>query len=160
MESRSKSTGKLIWILLFFAFTACVIAALLQAAMVYNNISSVLDEEFSVHTGTSYIQSRVRAGDTYGDINVGEFENCSALFCYETNEEGNFVTIIYCYDGYLRELFCESPSDFDSDAGELLIPMDSLQFSKTPSGLIQATCTCGNNSSSIYLSPRAGGDCV
>ena len=33
MESRARATGNLIWILLFFAFAACVAATLLQGAV-------------------------------------------------------------------------------------------------------------------------------
>ena len=140
MESRSHTTGKLIWILLSFAFAACVIASLLQGATVYQRINSVLTEEYGVHTGLSYIQTRVRSADTKGGVRVGSFDGLSALVCPQTVDGQQYVTIIYCYDG-----------------GETLMDMDSLTFSDVGDGLIKAECSCGTDSGSILLALRSEG---
>ena len=157
MESRSHTTGKLIWILLSFAFAACVIASLLQGATVYQRINSVLTEEYGVPTGLSYIQTRVRSADTKGGVRVGSFDGLSALVCPQTVDGQQYVTIIYCYDGSLRELFCQADADFTADGGETLMDMDSLTFSDVGDGLIKAECSCGTDSGSILLALRSEG---
>jgi hypothetical protein len=157
MESRSRATGQLIWILLFFAFTACVIAALLQAAMVYNNITGVLNDEFSIHTGLNYVQSRVRSGDSGGGVYVGKFDGIDALYCLEKDSDGEYTTIIYGYDGSMRELYCEKGAEFEPDAGEKLLDMDSLGFEDAGSGLIRVTCASGGSTGSIYIASRTEG---
>ena len=101
---RSHATGQLIWILLFFAFTACVIAALLQGAMVYSNITDVLNDEFSIHTGLNYVQSRIHSGDAADCVYVGEFDGLSALYFEETGDDGVYTTIIYDYGGSMSRL--------------------------------------------------------
>jgi hypothetical protein len=157
MESRSRSVGTLIWILLFFAFAACVVAVLLQGAMVYRSVSGVVDREFGVHTALSYVQSRVRSGDVKGGVYVGDFGGCSALYCIESSEDGDYATVIYCYDGALRELYCESGMEFTPDAGEVLLKIDSASFSETAGGLILFTCADGDSTGSVYLSTRTHG---
>lgn len=157
MEGRSRSAGTLIWILLFFAFASCVVAALLEGAMIYSRVSGVVDEEFGVHTALSYVQSRVRSGDAKDMIYVGDFGGCSALYCLENSGDGEYATIVYCYGGALRELYCERGLDFTPDAGEALLKMDSASFSRTPEGLILFTCSDGGKTGSIYLSARTEG---
>lgn len=157
MPSRAQSTGNLIWILLFFAFAACVVGALLQGAMIYNNVSGVVDEEFGVHTAASYVQSRVRASDAAGCVYVGEFDGQSALYCLEDSADGDYATVIYCYDGSLRELYYERGLDFTADAGEVLLKMDSAAFKDAGGGLILFTCSDGGNTAEVYLSTRTRG---
>ena len=157
MESRTRATGNLIWILLFFSFAACVAAVLLQGAMIYRNVSSVIDGEFGVHTALSYVQSRIRASDVKGCVYVGEFDGCSALYCLEDSADSDFATVVYCYDGALRELYCERGLDFTADAGEALLQMDSAAFTDEGNGLIRFSCATGENSGSVLLSTRTEG---
>jgi hypothetical protein len=157
MESRSRATGTLIWVLLFFAFASCIVAILLRGAMVYSDVSGVVDEEFGVHTALNYVQSRVRSGDISGCVSAGYFDGCSALYCLEDSSDGEYATIIYCYGGSLRELYYERGLDFTPDAGEVLLKMDSASFSDVGGGLILFTCSEGGNSGSIYLSTRTEG---
>lgn len=157
MQSRSRATANLIWILLIFAFSSCVVAAILQAAGIYSRVSAALDEEFGVHTGLNYISSRIRSGDFGGGVTVGEFNGLSAIFCEDEADNGEYITAIYCYDGALRELYCEAGGDFDAEAGEILIPMDEADFSLSSDGLIVARCGLNGKSGSISLSPRSSG---
>ena len=156
MESRSHATGQLIWILLFFAFTACVIAALLQGAMVYSNITDVLNDEFRLHTGLNYVQSRIHSGDAADCVYVGEFDGLSALYFEETGDDGVYTTIIYDYGGSMRELYCEKGAEFEPDAGEILLDMDGVEFSQTGS-LISVKCISGGHSGSLCAAVRTGG---
>lgn len=155
MESRTRATGNLIWILLFFAFAACVTAVLLQGAMVYRNVSGVMGGEYGVHTALNYVASRVRASDVKGCVYAGEFDGCSALYCLE--DSGDCATVVYCYDGALRELYCERGLDFTADAGEELLQMDSASFTDAGNGLIRFTCTDGKDSGAVLLSTRTEG---
>ncbi|HNY00200.1 MAG TPA: DUF4860 domain-containing protein [Oscillospiraceae bacterium] len=157
MESRARATGNLIWILLFFAFAACVAATLLQGAVIYKNVSGVVDEEFGVHTALNYVQSRVRAGDIRGCVAVGEFDGCSALYCLEDSDDGGYATVIYCYGGALRELYYERGLDFTADAGEVLLKLDGADFADAGGGLIRFTCTDRGRTGSILLSTRTEG---
>ena len=157
MESRARTTGNLIWILLFFAFAACVAAVLLQGAMIYRNVSGVIGGEFGIHTALNYVESRVRASDVKGCVYVGEFDGCSALYCLEDSGNSDCATVIYCYAGALRELYCERGLDFTADTGEVLLQMDSASFTDEGNGLIRFSCADGNNSGSVLLSTRTEG---
>ena len=125
--------------------------------MIYKNVSGVINGEFGVHTALNYVESRVRAGDVKGCVYVGEFDGCSALYCLEDSGDGDCATVVYCYDGALRELYCERGLDFTADAGEVLLQMESASFTDVGNGLIRFSCTNGKDSGSVLLSTRTEG---
>ena len=64
--------------------------------------------------------------------------------------EDVYQTMIYLYDGWVREIFCEVGYSFDPEFGQAILKGSKLQFTALQDGLIRATTEAG----SILLSPR------
>lgn len=154
-----KRTGghgeNLIWLLFFFVFSACMAAVLLSGAKVYQRIADGLEEEYGLHTGLSYLETRVRSYDRRGDLDVGSFGDGSALLCTERDDSGTYVTAVYCWQGKLRELYTQAGTNLDPDAGEVLLDMDRAVFTRQ-GNLLTVTCTDGDATGTVKLSLRTG----
>lgn len=115
-------------LLLFFLFTACMLATLLAGVQVYQRVSSVLDAQYSTATCINYISAKVRHYDKQDGIGIGKLDNVDALALYDSYDGEEYVTYIYSFDGYLMELFCSAEEDFLPQDGQQIMPIDDLKM--------------------------------
>ena len=112
-------------LLLFGVFAACVLAVLLTGADAYRRLTERDQAAYDRRTCVPYLAPRVRQSDTAGGISVAPFGDTTALVL----GEGDFVTRIYCYDGYLMELYCAADdTDLTPQDGEQVMAADSLDL--------------------------------
>lgn len=106
-------------------------------------------------TALSYVSNQVRRGDA-GGVAVMDFGGVPALRLRETGADGTvYVTLIYCYDGQLRELYTEEGSGLTAADGLPILELDQLDL--TVSGpLLHVTAREGASSWSTVLAPRTG----
>ncbi|WP_304508221.1 DUF4860 domain-containing protein [Anaerotignum sp.] len=128
-------------LLLFFLFTACMLATLLAGARVYQRVSSVLDAQFSTTTCINYISAKVRHYDKQDGIGMGRLESVDALALYDTYDGEEYVTYIYSFDGYLMELFCSADGQFLPQDGQQIMPIDNFKIS-LENQMLFVRCTC------------------
>ena len=69
--------------------------------------------------------------------NMGEHE---ALALYEDIDGVRYKTLIYCADGYVRELFFEDGLQFLPEDGQPVVPAKTLQVKRKSDTLIQLIC--------------------
>jgi len=116
------------------AFAASILMVLMLGANVYSNIQKTANEQFNERISLSYISAKVRSVDAADAVRVGEFEGVPALFLDEEFYGHEFSTVIYVYDGWLREIFTdrEAFSDESSwltlETGTPLIESEPLYF--------------------------------
>lgn len=115
-------------LLLFFLFSACMLAALLAGARVYQGVSSVLEAQYSTTTCINYISAKVRHYDKQNGIDMGKIGDIDAIALYDTYDGEEYVTYIYCSDGYLMELFCSTQEEFLPQDGQRIMPIDELKL--------------------------------
>lgn len=143
----------LIALLLFGVFAVCVLAVLLTGADAYHRLTRRDQAAFDRRTGIQYVAARVRQGDGAGAVTVESFDGGDALLLGAGEE---YVTRIYCYDGYLMELFCAASDPLGPDAGERIIEAEALELS-LEDGLLSVTLTsAGGEDSTLLLSLRSG----
>jgi hypothetical protein len=126
--------------------------SLVLGADVYRNISGGLHERYDEFTCLSYIRTKIRSTDSAGSVYPDTFHGLSALYLEETFGTVTYRTMIYLYDGWVRELFCEAGLAFAPEAGVPIFEADNLNFEMTDTGLIEITLN--DSSTVIYL--RAG----
>ncbi|WP_313528065.1 DUF4860 domain-containing protein [Anaerotignum sp.] len=125
-------------LLLFFLFSACMLATLLAGAKVYQGVSAVLDEQYSTTTCINYLSAKVRHYDQQGGIGLTKIGDKNSMALYESYDGEEFVTYVYEFDGYLMELFCSVEGEFLPEDGQQIMPIDILEV------------TMENNLLSIY----------
>lgn len=128
MEKRaSRITGFLV-LVVFALFALCLLLVLLTGAGSYEALVNRGETTWETRTAAQYLTTRVRQGDTDGGIALEEFGGHSALVLRQKIDGESYLTRIYCYEGYLRELFTAENGSFSPEDGEKLLEMESLSF--------------------------------
>lgn len=119
-----KITG-LMALLVFGLFAVCTLLVLLSGADVYQRLTQEGQAQYRQRTASQYLTTRVRQAE---DVDVGDFAGLDALICGETVNGRGYITRIYCYDGYLRELFTSETGAFHPADGEKLLEAKDLSL--------------------------------
>ena len=122
-EKRWNITG-LMALTVFEVFALCVVLVLLSGAQVYRGLTERGEENFSSHTAACYLTTRIRQAES---VTVGDFEGCHALIIPEQIDGTTYLTRVYVYDGYLRELYCAENADLQPQDGEKVLPAEVLE---------------------------------
>ena len=150
-------------LLLFAVFACCVLAVLLTGAGSYRRLTERDQRAFDGRICAQYVASKVRACDAAGAVGVGAFdgpaaESGSTLFLRETVEGEAYVTRIYWYDGYVRELYAAAGETFSPEDGTEVLAAQALSFTLRD-GLLTVTSTDRNGTeAALTLLLRCGGE--
>ena len=157
MGSKSRLLETLPNFLLFFLFASCMFFVLLSGAKLYKNVSGVMEEQFSVNTCVSYVTAKTRHYDTTGAVSVGQIGEEEALLLKEEINGEVYYTYLYCYEGNLMELFCSADTEFLPADGQVIMPLDTLDFTMEK-GLLTFSCeSAGEHAeSAVFLQSREG----
>lgn len=116
------------------------------------------DLNYQSRTALSYLVNQIRQGDrTNGGISITSFGGRDAI-CIRKNLEGHtLLTLLYCYDGQLMELFMEEGTDLLPADGIPLLPLNDLSVT-TQDGVITLTVTLPEQDTvrQVSLAPRCG----
>ena len=120
--------GSLMALVLFAVFAVCVLTVLLTGADVYKRLVERDRDSYDRRTAVSYLTTRVRQADRLEAVELQEFGGVQALVLSEEIEGADYATWIYCYDGYIRELFAAADSGLMPDAGDKVLEAEALSF--------------------------------
>lgn len=112
-------------LLLFGIFAVCVLSVLLSGARAYRRLTDRDQASYGRRTCVQYIATRVRQADRLGGVTVEPFGGTTALTLFEDG----FVTRVYCYDGYLMELYAGEGAELSPEDGERVMEAESLSLS-------------------------------
>lgn len=144
----------LIALLLFGVFAVCVLAVLLTGADAYRRLTLRDQAAYERRSCTQYIATKVRQADAVGYLSVTDIAGAPALVLGEDSE---YVTYIYCYDGWLRELYAWSEEPPAPEDGQELVPAEGLDLS-LEGGLLTVQVTDAQGSEdTLLLSLRSEG---
>ena len=143
-------------LLLFGILTTCLLLVLLSGAKIYRGVTERGRESFDQRTAAQYLSTRVHQADAAEAVRVENFGGEPALVMSEMIDGVCYETRIYCYDGWLRELFAESGYNASPEDGEQLLPLEALELT-LESGLLRVTFTDEDNTETeLLLSCRGG----
>lgn len=127
-------------LVLFGVFAICILAVLLTGAGAYERLAERQQEAYANRTVPQYITTKVRQTDAQGAIQIGDFCGVESLELIEYLDGKEYVTRIYCYDGFLRELFSVADGEFAPEDGEQILAAEQVDFS-LESGFLQVAVT-------------------
>jgi hypothetical protein len=165
---KAHSVDGLFVLALFAVFAACVVGVLLAGAGSARRLTELRDASMEQRTAVRYVAARIHAVDTAGAVSVASFgsltEGKDTLWLTEVLDGVECRTRIYCYEGYLRELFTVAgpgfdPNDFSPRDGEKVLPLAAAEFDLTD-GLVTMRLTSGNGAaaeSAVALRAVEGG---
>lgn len=154
--NRKQNISGLLVLLVFAVFMVSVMLVLLTGADIVRGLSQRDQEGYDRRTAVQYVSTRVRQGDRQGMISVAPFGDGDALVLLQEIDDVLFETKVYCYDGYLRELFTEADSGIEPEFGEQLLPMTALHMTREGSCLRCELEFDGQASETLVLYLRSG----
>jgi len=148
--SRRHGAG-LVALVLFAAFAVCILLVLTSGADVYRRVSARDDAAYTARTVERYLSAQLRRAPTPDCVTLTDFAGADAI---EIAEDG-YVTRIYCYDGYLHELFCAPDAALEPADGEPLLPLASLSGEITDGRLTLALTHADGHTETLYFAWEA-----
>lgn len=164
MRSRIKKAdaSRVAPLFLFALFAISSVFVLLCGARIYKSMLARDGDSYERRTVSQYIATRLRQSDAHGAYYIGSFnellpaEEGDTLFYLEQIDGEEYLTRIYCHEGYLCELFSSADGGFSKGDGERVIPISSLSF-KNENGLIVADIEFSDGSrGTLDIAPRSG----
>ena len=139
-------------LMIFCVFAVSVLLVLILSGSAYGNMTEISGEGRNERIVLSYIRTRVRNTDSAGSVYIREINGLSALSLEEVLFDRTFITYIYLYNGWVRELFHEKGlDDFAPEDGVPIIRAGSLDFEVIENGLIRVSTEYG----STLIFPRS-----
>ena len=160
MKERAYKISDLLSLTVLTVFVLCALLVLLLGGRVYRNLAEageetdmeqldqVLEETYRSRTACQYLTTRVQQA---GEVSISDFGGSDALVIREEVGSRVYVTRIYCYDGWLRELYCAENADLQPVDGEKVLEAESLSLS-LEDGLLHAKI----DGSGLILQLRSG----
>lgn len=149
-----KTINILITMLLFLVFVLCALFTVLIGGMVYENIQDRMESSYTGSVALNYIANKVRQGDINGAVAVREVDSVPVLELKQEINGGTYVTQIYYYNGYIRELFTDIQSGLDLSDGLEIIECEGLELEMK--GCLIEIRTTGADGGSLILAVRSG----
>ena len=118
--------GSLLALLLLLVFAVCVLSVLLTGADTYQALTKRDQDSYDRRTAAQYLATRVRQAHQTGGVTAADFQGCDALELTDIIDGELYVTRIYCYDGYLRELFSAAEAPMTPADGEKVLEARAL----------------------------------
>ena len=136
-EQKQLKMGSLLALMVFGVFAACLLFLLLTGADVYQKMRQRDTATYESRTAVQYMTTRVRQADRAESITAEMFDGLDALVLQEEIEGETYETKLYCYDGWLTELYAAADSDLSPADGEKILELKGLELS-LQDGLLQA----------------------
>ena len=123
---KSNLTGVLV-LLVFAVFMVSVLLVLLSGADTVQKLTDRDQRTYHHRTAVQYLTTRIRQSDRAGAVSTDNSGDVSTLVLTEDIDGYPYETRIYCYDGYLREMFCPAGLGLAPGFGEEILPMEDFR---------------------------------
>ena len=143
---------------------ACVFGTILLLSMatgadVYRRVEERMEQSAAERIGLAYVAAKIHSADRAGGIRAGTFGGADAVYLPEEADGASYETILYVYDGALRELFCERDLEPNPESGQIIAAARELRVTEAAPGFLSLRYTGGDGRVSrtdIWM--RSGGN--
>ena len=150
---KKKSMSGVLVLLIFAVFTVSVLLVLLSGADTVKKLTQRDQNTYHHRTAVQYLTTKVRQSDQSGAVSVGETDGCSTLVLTEKIDGITYETRIYCYDGWLRELYTTAAAVVPPAVGTPILEAESLALGREGDVL---TLALGEEEVRLYLPGEVG----
>ena len=127
MKDNASRITQVLALLTLTVFALCVLLVLLTGASCYRGLVDRGEDSYARRTALQYLTTRVRQAET---VEIGEFEGCEALILEETIDGECYTTRVYCYGGWLRELYTVPGAKLPPKAGAEILEAETLELTR------------------------------
>lgn len=118
--------GTIAVLAVFIALAVSVVLLIVAGTSVFNRLSYQNENSYDKRTISRFIANKIDSADKIEDIFVQTYGDTSAVGIRQNYSTGEYITIIYCCDGYLRELFLPENAVVELRSGEKIIKCSEL----------------------------------
>lgn len=138
---------------LFCVFAASSVLLILFGADVYKKTIHQMDSNYTTRTSIAYITEKIRQSDTRDSIQITYQNDTEVLMLTNIINEIPYATSLYEYNGYLYELFARTDIVLPLDAGQPVMEIRALSFSRLTPNILEIHLTDINEEEfTIYVS--------
>ena len=119
--NKNRSLSVIAALLLFAVFAAGVFFVLLGGAKVYRSLVQRDAAVYDSRTCSQYLFSKLRQAPNPDAVSVSSLGGVEAIRIAQTVAGDSYVTWIYCWDGWLMELFCVADGEFTPEDGQKVL---------------------------------------
>ena len=152
MKRAGRKTDTVFVLIIFCVFAVSVLMVLMLGASIYKNMTDLTRDGQDESTTLAFVWTKVKNCDEAGSIYIDDFYGRSAL-CFDEVLGGTvYQTLIYHFNGWVYELFCEKGLGLRPEDGIQIIRIGELEFKELDYGLIKIV----TGDKSLLVSPRGG----
>lgn len=156
-ESRKKSISGIAALLLLALFAGGILAVLLSGAGVYKRLSEENARAYDTRTCAQFMANKLRQAPDTDCVSLGDFGDGDSLTLSQWLDGQEYLTRIYCHDGWLMELFSLADSGLGPGDGEKILPLRQLWI-KDLDGLLRIGIEDSDGRQSEFLLCIRGGE--
>lgn len=129
-EKREKlNISNLAPLLLFGVFAVCIMTVLIFGTGSYKRLVKRDQTAYTERTVLQYVATKLRQNPDKAAVTVEQFDGCSCLVLRQKIGSITYLDRIYCYKGWVRELFAAESGNFTAADGEKVLETSGLSFS-------------------------------
>lgn len=156
-QNSEKSISALAALLLFGVFAVGVLSVLLSGAGTYRRLTSRDRLAYDSRTCAQYVATKVRQAPAPDAVLLSAFGDGDALVIAEELDGVEYWTRVYCYDGWLMELFAAAGGSFAPEDGEKIMELQSLTLEQAE-GLLSIVIVDGGGTRTEQTLLLRGGE--
>ena len=155
-SSEKKSISGIAALLLLAVFAAGILSVLLSGAGVYKRLAQRSGASYDVRTSVRYISTKLRQAPNAEAVSVSDFGDGDGFDISEWVDGKEYRTRIYCYDGWLMELYSLEGAGLAPEDGEKILPAQNLDVTDH-GGLLRIGIEDAGGGESVLLFSLSGG---
>lgn len=153
---RGHTAESLFVLLLYGVFALLSLFLVLTGAQVYRGAVRDAEANAEARASLSYVANKVRACDAVGGVVLDQRGGVDMLVLRETASDGAaFETLIYFYEGELRERFQAEGDGFDPAGGESLVELERFSVDEEDGMLVVSSTGSDGRQRTLRLARRA-----
>ena len=137
----SKKIDTVFVLALITLFAATAFMLVLIGAKQYRHVTDTMNANYEDRTVSSYLTEKIRQGDLADAISIVTLEGTPALSLVAYEEDLQFITYIYYYEGTLRELLVTPNSVFTLASGQEILELSGFTPILVNESLLHITVT-------------------
>lgn len=150
---------------LFGVFTVSALMLVTIGAEVYRNTVDDMGRNYESRISTAYITEKIRQNDnlhsgtsSVNEICISTLDGEPALLITQNINDENYLTYLYLYDGFLKELYVKSGNNIGGDilaAGQNIMKLNAFNIEQVADNLLSIELTSpAGKKHQIYASLR------
>lgn len=158
MKRKTHSIDVIFVFVLFGIFAVLSLLLIFIGSDIYTGTLASTEQNLAARTAVSYVTNKIHANDRKNAIEVEEISGIPVLVLKHEGEGSDYRSLIYCYDGAIRELLTMSSLEMDLSYGEKLVEANgmNIQYDSERNSLTFVVEDKDGNKKSAVVALRSG----